>query len=58
MYSDSTDRIKDTEKENNESVTIDARRVRKILGKVQRNDILGVSKMILFLNKQSNSYSE
>ena len=58
MYSDSTERIKDTEKENNESVTIDARRVRKILGKVQRNDILGVSKMILFLNKQSNSYSE
>ena len=58
MYSDSTERIKDTEKENNESVTIDARRVRKILGKVHRNDILGVSKMILFLNKQRNSYSE
>ena len=39
MYSDSTERIKDTEKENNESVTVDARRV-KVLGKVHRNDNL------------------
>lgn len=30
MYSDSTERIRDTEKENNESVTIDARSIRKI----------------------------
>ena len=58
MYSDSTERIKDTEKENNESVTVDARRVMKILGKVHRNDILGVSGRILFLNKKRNSYSE
>jgi len=57
MYSDSTERIKDTEKENNESVTVDARRV-KVLGKVHRNDILGVSGRILFLNKKRNSYSE
>lgn len=57
MYSDSTERIKDTEKENNESVTVDARRV-KVLGKVHRNGILGVSGRILFLNKKRNSYSE
>lgn len=58
MYSDSTERIRDTEKENNESVTIDARSIRKILRKVHRNYILGVSGRILFLNKKKNSYSE